>query len=95
MKSMKKAQLVTMVITVAILAAAGSGIYFLCGERSDRKSPAGEETAYVPGEDSAGEAVTTPVEGKDEENKAEGSSGGEGVETMSVNAALFTQIPLK
>ncbi len=85
MKSMKKAQLVTLVITVVILAAAGSGIYFLCGERSDRKSLAGEETAYVPGEDSAGEAVTTPIEGKDEENKAEGSSGGEGVEIMSVN----------
>ena len=85
MKSMKKAQLVTLVITVVILAAAGSGIYFWLGERSDRKSPAEEVTAYVSGEDSAGEAVMTPAEDKAEENKTEGKSGEESVETMFVN----------
>ncbi len=85
MKSMKKAQLVTLVITVVILAAAGSGIYFLRGEWSGKQSPAEEETAYVPEEDSAGEVVTASVDDKDEEKKTEGSSGEEGGETTSVN----------
>lgn len=58
MKSMKKAQLVTLVITVVILAAAGSGIYFLRGERSGKQSPAEEEAVYVSEEDSAGETTS-------------------------------------
>ena len=88
MKSMKKAQLVTLVITVVILAAVGTGIYFLTGERADKKSPAGGEAAKVPDEDSAGEAITASVEAKDKENKVEENkseeSGGD-VEAMSVN----------
>lgn len=45
MKSMRQAQIVTLIITVVILAAVGSGVYFWRGEQSVEKSPVEEETS--------------------------------------------------
>ena len=91
MKSMKKVQLVTLVITVVILVAVGTGIYILAGGRTN-----------IPDENLAGETVTASVEDKmeempsmeekpsteedkGEENKSQGSSDEEGTGSMFVN----------
>ena len=87
MKSLKKAQIITLIITVVILAAVGTGIFVLRGERSagegptedglTENGPKEDGTARVPDKSPIGEAAAAPVGEKDGEEKGEEGKGGE------------------
>lgn len=88
MKSLKKAQIITLIITVVILAAVGTGIFVLRGERSagegptedglTENGPKEDGTARVPDKSPIGEATAAPAGEKDGEEKGEEEKGGEG-----------------
>ncbi len=69
MKSGRKAKIITLMVTIVCLAAVGTGIYFLNGERSGQKNPPQDKPAEIPNADSAGDAVEMPVEEPDEDNE--------------------------
>ena len=88
MKSLKKAQIITLIITVVILAAVGTGIFVLRGERSagegptenglTENGPKEDGTARVPDKSPTGEAAVAPAGEKDGEEKGGEEKGGEG-----------------